>query len=239
MVMKGKNWQYGVLIAMLLGFFVLVLMGFCLPGTFSGTVIEKTDTFFTIQSTEEESKAMAVVVKWPDTPDVKQGDTITVTYYRKTHGAPMGLYASKIEVTEESELAESKVKVQQGGKTHDLYRLIVYSYGYQKDADSFAASTGARLRNILSDEAEQDEVEKFPVFQWTEDFSLDVPEDLQLSGVDVYNEKGEEAAFTSFSELPAGTYYIGAEVYREGAYIEEKGEHEYSGEQYIFCLEKP
>ena len=82
MVMKRKNWQYGVLIAMLLGFFVLVLMGFCLPGTFSGTVIEKTDTFFTIQSTEE-SKAMAVVVKWPDTPDVKQGDTITVTCYGK------------------------------------------------------------------------------------------------------------------------------------------------------------
>ncbi len=237
--MKGKNWQYGILTAVLLGFFVFVLMGFCFPKTFSGTVIEKTDTFFTIQSTEEESKAMAVVVKWPETPDIKQGDTITVTYYRKNHGAPMGLYASKIEVTEESELTESKVKVQQGGKTYDLYRLIVYSYGYQKNADSFAASTGARLRNILSDEAEQDEVEKFPVFQWTEDFSLDVPEDLQLSGMEVYNENGEELVYTSFADLPQGTYYVGAEVYREGAYIEEKGEHEYSGEQYIFCLVKP
>lgn len=237
--MKAKNWQYGVLIVVLLGFFVLVLMGFCFPKTFSGTVIEKTDTYFTIQSQDSESKAMAVVVKWPDTPVVKQGDTITVTYYRKNHGAPRGLYASKIEVIEKSEFAESKVKVQQGGKTYDLYRLIVYSYGYMEDSDSFASGTGARLRNILSDEAEQDEVEKFPVFQWTEDFSLDVPEDLQLSGIEIYNENGEEAAGTSLSELPAGTYYVGVEVYREGAYMEEKGEHEYSGEQYIFCLVKP
>ena len=82
-------------------------------------------------------------------------------------------------------------------------------------------------------------MEKFPVFQWTEDFSLDVPEDLQLSGIEIYNENGEEAAGTSLSELPAGTYYVGVEVYREGAYMEEKGEHEYSGEQYIFCLVKP
>lgn len=237
--MKGKNWQYGILTAVLLGFFVLVLLGFCLPGTFSGTVIEKTDTYVTIQSAEKESEAMAILVKWPDTPDFKQGDTITATYYRKNHGAPMGLYASKIEVTAESEPVESEVKVQQDGKTYDLYRLIVYSYGYLEDSDSFAASTGARLKNLLLDEAEQDEVEKFPVFQWTEDFSLDVPKDLQLFGIDVYNKNGEEVACTSLAELPAGTYYVGVEVYREGAYIEEKGEHEYSGEQYIFCLEKP
>ena len=175
--MKGKNWQYSVLIAVLLGFLVFVFMGFCLPGTFSGTVIEKTDTYFTIQSQEQGNKAVAVVIKWPDTPSVKKGDSVTVTYYRKKWSSPMGLYASKIEVAEESRHSKSEVNVQQGGKTYDLYRLIVYSYGYQKDADSFAASTGARLRNILSDDPEQNEAEKFPVFQWTEDFSLDVPED--------------------------------------------------------------
>ncbi len=153
--MKAKNWCYSILIAVAFAVFILIVSGFCLPGTFTGTITERTDTYFTLQSTEPGVKAQAVAVKWPDTPTVEMGDTVTVWYYRKNHKVPMGLYIYKMEVKEE--------------------------------ADSFAAGTGARLRNLVPDETRD-----FPVITWEEDFSLDVPEDLRLDGIDVYDENGEE-----------------------------------------------
>ncbi len=258
--MKAENWCYGILITIVLAVFIFMLSGFCFPGTFTGTITELTDTYFTLQSTEPGVQAQAAAVKWPDTPAIEIGDTVTVRYYRKTHGTPMGLYIYKMEVKAEAEVDssasasveygenQSEVRVKQGGEYYRLYQMTVYSYGYVEEADSFAADTGPRLRNLVPDETEE-----FPVIAWAEDFSLDVPEDLWLYRIDVYDENGEEVNLFPeekpyeenlkeyrqyISKLPCGTYYVGAEVYREGSYIEEKGEHNYSGEQYVFCLEK-
>ena len=197
--MKAKNWCYGILITIVLAVFILILSGFCFPGTFTGTITQLTDTCFTLQSTEPGVQAQAVAVKWPDTPTVEIGDTVTVRYYRKTHGAPMGLYIYKMEVKAEAEVDlsasasveyrenQSEVRVKQGGEYYRLYQMTVYSYGYVEEADSFAADTGPRLRNLGPEEREN-----LPVITWAEDFSLDVPEDLRLDRIDVYDENGEE-----------------------------------------------
>ena len=111
----------------------------------------------------------------------------------------MGLYIYKMEVKAEAEVDlsasasveyrenQSEVRVKQGGEYYRLYQMTVYSYGYVEEADSFAADTGPRLRNLGPEEREN-----LPVITWAEDFSLDVPEDLRLDRIDVYDENGEE-----------------------------------------------
>ena len=150
---------------------------------------------------------------------------------------------------------EAGVRAAAGGIEYELYQLISADYGYVGDG-SFASGSGPRLHNLLSD----GETEELPVIKWNDDFSLIVPDEVELNAIEVLNREGErlfgfypetisrygeELAADGFkeyrkyfSELPEGTYYVAAEVYREGDYIQEYDQYECSVEQYVFCMEK-
>lgn len=163
-------------------------------------------------------------------------------------------WQNEVSGTTGSESRESEVRVKTGKGYHELYNIISATYGYIGDG-SFAADTGPRLHNLIND----DDIDELPLIAWDEDFSLDVPEDLDILSIECMTadgktvlglyedavkrdgvelkENGLENYKEYFSGLPQGIYYVAVEVYRQGRYIEVENEYEYSLEQYAFSLD--
>lgn len=160
---------------------------------------------------------------------------------------------NEISGTTGSECEESEVRVKTGDGYHELYNIISATYGYIGDG-AFAADTGPRLHNLIN----AGDTDELPLIAWDEDFSIDVPEDLDILSIecmtadskivlglyaDAVKREGVELKKNGlenykeyFSELSQGVYYVAVEVYRQGRYIEAENEYEYSLEQYAFSL---
>lgn len=157
------------------------------------------------------------------------------------------------ESTQES-AAESKVTVRQGDKSICPYEIVVSAMTYEKSAKAWLSADGARLSHQLPQVADQ-----LPDIQWRDDFSVDLPDDVSLYYIDLFDREygsleriypdGEKdggdqtvnsmAGFMEYvSELPSGAYYISIAVNRNGRYVESEGEYERFVNEYAFRLEK-
>ena len=157
------------------------------------------------------------------------------------------------ESTQES-AAESKVTVRQGTESICPYEMVVSAMTYEKSAKAWLCADGAGLSHQLPQVADQ-----LPDIQWKNDFSVDIPDNVSLYYIDLFDRDYESldriypdgekdggdqtvnsmAGFMEYvSELPAGTYYISIAVNRNGRYVESEGEYERCVNEYAFRLEK-
>lgn len=158
------------------------------------------------------------------------------------------------EYTQES-AARSQVTVCQRDETINLQEIFISAKTYEEGAKEWLFADGARLSTMLSEMAGQ-----LPVARWGDDFAVQIPEDLSLYYIDLFDcdygklerlynldkgedgEKPKDSSGMGFMEyvakLPEGTYYVAIAVNREGRYVEAEGEYETFGNEYAFRLDK-
>ena len=140
-----------------------------------------------------------------------------------------------------------RVSVKQGDKELALYEFLVFEQTYDERMGAWLAADGARLSNVLPEVAEE-----LPKAVWGEDFSVQIPDELELYYVDFFDgsyekrdrifyidqEDAPDAFMEDLAKLPGGTYYISVAVNGQGNYIKSEEEYETFGYEYAFRLDK-
>ncbi len=128
---------------------------------------------------------------------------------------------------------EDEVSVRSGGET--IVPYINFLYGEYWLEDGFLSADGPGVSYTL-----QEIREELPSLHLEERPEINAPPDAEFKYLSVFNESCEQllsnVPLRSLDELPSGTYYVALVIALRGAYIEQAGDYELTGNEYVFRL---
>lgn len=229
---------------------------------FNATVLEVRENSVLVEPFEgssERESADQIVVSCDvssdhEVPEMKQGTMIRVVYdgmIAESYPAQINGVSAIYLVDADGEITERdmelQVTVKQGEDTLSLYEFFVFENFYDEKMKTWVAADGMRLSNALTQVANE-----LPVAEWGNEFSVQIPEKLELYYVDIFDssyEKTDRLFYTeqenpqtklmeNLAKLSEGVWYISVAVNEQGKYIEDGEEYEAYGREYAFRLEK-